>query len=118
MKLTEFYDKDASLQDRNEFIPNHSQSAILVQAKMADTPTVAFGFTQGDERLHASAEILNDLGYVVYGKGELSLTDRGEELMKKVALIDETGELTQEASELLAQGGTELPQEAPTTDMP
>jgi len=82
---------------------NHHQRYILLQVKLAATPTLAFDQTSRSEADVRSREMLAVLGLIRRSEAtnEVQLTSDGEQALINYGLIDEHGEVTEVAQELL-----------------
>lgn len=91
------------------------QKEVMAKVKTAPTEQVAWEeisntASEIDQNFAAARDMLGDLGLLTIGDGELSVTDKGEEVMKDENLVDEMGELTDEG---LALADTERGEHPP-----
>lgn len=76
-----------------------NQKRVLSKIVASPTPKVAGEQISDDENLVAATNMLVKLGLVqVSPAGEASLTDQGNQIMQQEALVDETGQLTDDGN--------------------
>lgn len=92
------------LEDRVNAIlrPTRHQKEVLAKIRGAATPETAAANVSQDAHLVAARDLLVKLGLIEVQDGQASITPRGEEVMRNQNLIDETGQLTPEAQQMVS----------------
>ena len=85
----------------NTVILNDTQKAVLLITHIAPTPKVAFENSVVSQNLAKAQDGLIKLNMLHVVNNEQRLTDSGEEMLKHHNLVDEMGELTDDANEIL-----------------
>lgn len=101
------------------------QKKVLVIVKSAQTPQVAFEelrkqAAEDQSNMNSARDMLQKLGLLQVGEGDLSVTPQGEKVMQDEYLIDESGELTAEAQKYLedASGNQDAETQQPQGEDP
>ena len=83
---------------------NHHQRYILLQIKLASTPTLAFEQVNKSEADVKATEMLRRVGLIRISeeRNTAELSETGERAVVEYGLVDETGEVTEIGEELLA----------------
>jgi hypothetical protein len=77
-----------------------NQKRVLCKAVAAPTPKVAAQEVSNSENLIASRDQLIKLGLLNFTPNGASVTDKGMQVLKDEALVDETGQLSPDGDEL------------------
>lgn len=98
------------------------QKKVLVIVKAAPTPQVAFEELQNqppEERnnITGARDMLQKLGMLEVGPNSLEITESGEKVMQDEYLVDEMGELTDEAQKFLDDASGNQDAEVQADDM-
>lgn len=82
---------------------NHHQRYILLQIKLASTPTIAFDQINKTEADYQSRQILERVRLITVSENirTAELTPEGETAVIQYGLVDEQGEVTEIGQELL-----------------
>ena len=85
-----------------------SQQELLVKIHSAATPHLAHQETMSGEKAIDATRIMQDLGliFVDENEDEASITESGEEIMTAEGLVDDMGELTEVARQLIGDSDT------------
>lgn len=83
---------------------NHHQRYILLQIKLASTPTLAFEQINKSEADVQASDMLRRVGFIRMSEERTTaeLTDRGDRAVVEYGLVDETGEVTEVGQDLLS----------------
>lgn len=99
------------------------QARVMLIAQQAQTPELAYtDLGSQDARIEpnmlGARDTLQKLELIEVGDNYISVTPKGEEVMKDEYLIDETGQPTEKGEEILQQHSDEEPpaQQGPTDD--
>ena len=93
------------------------QSRVMLLAHQAETPELAFSeLGNQDPRIESNLlgarDTLAKIGLIEISDNAISVTPKGEEVMRDEYLIDETGQITQKGEEILQSEEGEMgPQE-------
>lgn len=100
------------------------QKKVLSIVKAAPTPQVAFEELkkqppEEQRNINGARDMMQKLGLLEVGQHDISVTDEGEQVMKDEYLIDEMGELTDEAQKYLqdASGNQDAEMQEPQQGM-
>lgn len=87
---------------------NHHQRYILLQIKLASTPTLAFEQINKSEADVQASDMLRRVGFIRMSEEQTTaeLTGRGERAVVEYGLVDEMGEVTEVGQQLLATAQT------------
>lgn len=85
----------------NNTVLSDTQKSILILCKISPSPEAAYESTSISQNLTEARESLVKLGMVQLTPNSVSLTPPGEELLVKLDLVDEMGELTEEGNKIL-----------------
>lgn len=82
------------------------QKEVLAKVKAAPNPQLAWeeisdAASNVDQNLAAARDVLGNLGLLMVGDGVLEVTEKGEEVMKDSNLLDDMGELTDDAQQFI-----------------
>jgi len=85
----------------NENLPENIQLSsvekyVLAKLVASETPTTAYGEITKGANMVAAMDKLTKIQYMEAQKGTASITEQGMEALRKEALLDEMGELTEE----------------------
>lgn len=82
---------------------NYHQRYVLLQIKLADTPTLAFDQINKTEADYQARRILERVGLIRVSEDSrvAELTEDGEKAVIQYGLIDENGEVTEIGQQLL-----------------
>lgn len=80
---------------------SNAQKKVLISVHSAPTPKVAAEDISTDKKMVVARDQMVDLKMIDYAPGSATLTSAGEQLMKDESLIDDMGELTDEANALM-----------------
>lgn len=78
-----------------------NQKTILIVASISSTPTQAYEFTIGNLGLVIARNLLAKLGLVSISANQMYITEKGNQELINNNLIDETGQITDDARNLL-----------------
>lgn len=79
-----------------------TQQTVLCRIFIAPTSTIAYEQTQDTPNTIEARKQLANMGMVRYDEvGGVEITDDGTRAMEREYLVDETGELTQQAQDLI-----------------
>ena len=87
----------------NTAILNDTQKAVLVLTHISPTEKLAFDATSKADNLARARDTLVRMGLVRAGNNRMFLTDMGEEMLTHHNLIDDAGELSDDARNILDQ---------------
>lgn len=96
----------SELVNPNTAILNDTQKAVLIITHISPTPQVAYDNTVPSENLAAARDSLVKMQALRLGENTLEMTSRGQNMLKYHNLVDEMGELTDEANEILQDSQT------------
>lgn len=85
----------------NTAILTDTQKAVLIIVHISPSPQMAYDNTSNTDNLSTARDSLVRLNALNFGDNMLSLTDVGEEMLRYHNLVDETGELTEDATNIL-----------------
>lgn len=85
----------------NTPILSDTQKAVLVMTVTASSPQMAFSSSNKARNLVAAREALRKLDMVEIAGNSMSITDNGQEMLEYHNLVDDMGEITDEAREIL-----------------
>ena len=85
----------------NTAILNDTQKAVIIITHIAPTPEVAFSNSSASENLSTARDTLIKLGALTLRDNALELTPRGSSMLKYHNLIDDMGEITEDAQNIL-----------------
>lgn len=86
--------------DPASYRPTDHQRAVLAKVAIAETPQLAYDQIARGIKLNSATEVLARMGFISIMDGEASLTDNGQELALAQALVDESGQPTEQAREI------------------
>jgi hypothetical protein len=89
----------------------------MLKVMTAQTPKLAAEAIIGDVEMSEAAEILANIGLLTMSPGDVSVSPQGEQVLKDLHLIDEMGEPTEEANQLLQQYDVEGSVSEPEQDV-
>lgn len=92
------------------------QKELLLRILISPTEHVAYEETSENIKLKFAAEMLKDLGALNVDEDSASITDRGREILKDEALIDDSEQITRDGLEILDHAGIEVPQNQKSPD--
>lgn len=93
----------------NTLRPTTFQKQVLAHITGAPTPKLAAANIATNRNLMAARDMLAKLGIITYSDAGAALTDKGITLATEENITDETGQLTDEGSKLIAPPGQEQP---------
>lgn len=88
------------LHDPASYRPTSHQREVIARISIADTPQLAYDQIARGIKLNTATEVLARMGFISIMDGEASLTDAGQELALAQALVDESGQPTDQAREI------------------
>ena len=78
-----------------------AQKTVLAITNFSATPTQAFAATTGSDKLVYARDSLVKMGYISLNNGQLSVSPSGQNALVQYNLIDQTGQATDNAVNLL-----------------
>jgi hypothetical protein len=89
------------------------QKFVLAKIVAAETPLNAYEAVSRGKNTVVARDMLTKIGLITVAENDAQITEQGKEALKKEALIDEMGELTEEGQ---IWGFAESPEEAAKED--
>jgi hypothetical protein len=86
-----------------------AQKFVLTKLVAAQTPLNAYEAVSRGNNVVAARDMLTKIGLMTFSENNAEITENGQEALRKEALIDEMGELTEEGQ---LWGFAETPEEA------
>jgi hypothetical protein len=100
-----------------------NQKRVLAKIAASPTPKVAGGELTGDQNLATALDQLANLGAVEHFSGEVTMTDKGQQLAREENIVDDSGQLTPDGEQLAyttstGQEDKDVTKAPPTTPPP
>jgi len=90
------------LQNLDGILLSNAQQVVLVIIRTSATPQIALETINNNVNIYTAAKMLANIG-VVDLKNGATITQEGERFLTEYNLVDETGQLTPNATQLLSK---------------
>ncbi len=94
------------------------QKYILIVAQITDNPAAAFNMLNNTPNVIEACKILNAMGLVELNKEGITLTPEGNNILVNNNLVDENGQLTANANDIISKYKITPPTTSTPTENP